>query len=225
MRWLAVLDMDGTILQRRTVDVLCENLGLLERLRKIDEKSGSIEAYEVSVRIAKLFSGIEAFKMQEIFDTMKLVRGVRKFVDFLKSKNFVTAIVTDSYVFLASRIARKLGIDDVKGNELELVNGVLTGKIIMPLGWEGEKQKNCQKKAVCKLHAMNDLIKEYSIQDNRTLAIGDSQSDLCIIRKARIGAAFRPKDDSVVEIADIVVHTDFCDLTRSLETFLDKLCN
>jgi phosphoserine phosphatase len=55
MRWLAVLDMDGTILERRTVDVLCEKLGLTERLKEIDRKSKCMEAYEVSARIAKLF--------------------------------------------------------------------------------------------------------------------------------------------------------------------------
>lgn len=223
MRWLAVLDMDGTILERRTVDVLCEKLGLTERLKEIDRKFKSMEAYEVSARIAKLFSGVEASRMEEIFDTIALVRGAREFVDFLKSREFVTAIVTDSYVFLTSRLARKLGIDAVRGNELEFINGVVTGKVTMPLGWEEEEQENCQRKAVCKLHAMNDLIRKYSIQDNKTLAVGDSHNDFCIIQKARVGVAFRPKDESIVKVAEVVVRTDFYDLIGWLKDFLDGL--
>lgn len=223
MRWLAVLDMDGTILERRTVDVLCEKLGLTERLKEIDRKFKSMEAYEVSARIAKLFSGVEASRMEEIFDTIALVRGAREFVDFLKSREFVTAIVTDSYVFLTSRLARKLGIDAVRGNELEFINGVVTGKVTMPLGWEEEEQENCQRKAVCKLHAMNDLIRKYSIQDNKTLAVGDSHNDFCIIQKARVGVAFRPKDESIVKVAEVVVRTDFYDLIEWLKDFLDGL--
>jgi len=223
MRWLAVLDMDGTILERRTVDVLCERLDLTERLMEIDRKSKLMDAQRVSERIAELFSGIEASKLEAIFDTMALVRGTKDFVNFLKSRDFVTAIVTDSYVFLASRVARKLGIDTVKGNKLEIVNGVLTGKITMPLGWEEEKQENCQRKALCKLHAMNNLIREYQIQDNRTLAVGDSESDFCMIKKARVGVAFRPKDNSIIKVSSMVIRTDFYDLIEWLKDFLSSL--
>lgn len=220
MSWLAILDMDGTLLEQRTVDVLCGKLGLTERLMEIDRKSKSMDAYKVSARIAELFSGIEASKLEAIFDTITHVKGAKDFVNCTKSRDFVTAIVTDSYVFLASRLAQKLGIDAVKGNMLELVNGVLTGKIIMPLGWEEEKQKNCQKKAVCKLHAMNNLMRIYQIQDNRTLAVGDSQSDFCVIKKARIGIAFRPKDKSIIRVSDTVILTDFYDLIEWLKDFL-----
>ena len=225
MRWLAVLDMDGTILERRTVDVLCERFGLTRSLKEIDRKSKSMEAYEVSARIARLFSGVKASRMEKIFDTIVLVSGAKEFVDFLQSRDFVTAIVTDSYMFLASRLARKLGINSVRGNELELVNGVVTGKISMPLGWEEEKQENCQRKAVCKLRVMNDLMRQYSIQDNKTLAVGDSQNDFCIIQKASVGVAFRPRDKSILKVSNVVIRTDFYDLLEWLEGFLDRFGN
>lgn len=221
MRWLAVLDMDGTILERRSIDVLCEKLGLTEKLRDIDRKSNFMDGYKISVEIANFFSGVEATKMEKVFDAIPLVRGAREFVDFLKARKFVTAILTDSYVFLASRLAQKLGIDVVKGNELERVNGVVTGRIIMPLGWKEEKQEECRRKAVCKLHAMNDLMKEHAIPESRTLAVGDSQNDLCIIQKARVGIAFRPKSESIVKVADVVVRTDFYELISWLKTFFN----
>ncbi len=225
MKWLAVLDMDGTLLERRTVDVLCENLRLVEKLKDIDRESPRLEAHEVSARIAKLFSGIKASRMEEIFEAIPLARGASEFVDFLRSRGFVTAIVTDSYVFLASRLARKLRIDAVRGNELELANGVVTGRISKSLRRKAQRRNKCLTTATCKLHAMNDLIKEYSIQDNRTLAIGDTQSDLEIIQKARVGVAFRPKDRSIEKAADVVIRTDFYDLTDWLKDFLDTVDN
>lgn len=225
MRWLAVLDMDGTLLEHRSVDVLCKKLGFTDKLREIDRNSRSSDGYKISARIAELFSGVKVSRMEEIFDTIPVVRGAREFVDFLKSKGFVTAIVTDSYAFLASRLASKLGIGTVRGNQLELVDRFVTGKIIMPLGWEEEEQEGCQRKAVCKLHVMNNLIEEYAIQDNRTIALGDSQTDLCIIRKARVGVAFRPKSETIVKIADIVIRTDFYDLISRLKAFLDSFGN
>ncbi len=223
MKWLAVLDMDGTILERRTIDVLCEKLGLTERLMEIDRKSKLMDAYRVSERIAELFSGIEAPKLEAIFDTITLVKGAKDFVNFLKSRDFVTAIITDSYVFPASRLAQKLGIDEVKGNKLEIVNGILTGRIAMPLGWEEEEQEKCQRKSVCKLHTMNSLIRKYQIQDNRTLVVGDSKSDLCMIKEACVGVAFRPKNNSVIKASNVVIRTDFYDLIEWLKDFLDSL--
>lgn len=225
MKWLAILDMDGTILERRTVDVLCEELGLVGRLKEIDRLSMSLKAYEVTARIAKLFSGVKSSQMEEIFDAIPIANGAKEFIGFLKQRGFVTAIVTDSYIFLASRLARKLGIDAVRGNELKFVNGVTTGDVIMPLGWENEKQEHCQMKAICKLHAMTDLIKTYSIKDNRTLAVGDSRNDSCIIQKARIGVAFRPKDRLIVKVADAVIRTDFHELIGWLKAFLDTFGN
>jgi phosphoserine phosphatase len=225
MKWLAVLDMDGTILERRTIDVLCETLYLTKKLREIDDQSKFIDDYEVNVRIAKLFSGLKASDIEAIFDTIKPVKSAREFVGFLKLREFVTAIVTDSYSFLASRLAMKLGVDVVKGNELEIVDGIMTGKIAAPLGQKEGEPDRSRTKAICKLQVMNDLIKEYSIKDSRTLAIGDTKSDILMVENARIGVAFRPKDDLLTKVATLVVHTDFFDLMNLLKDFLDRMGN
>jgi phosphoserine phosphatase len=222
MMWLAILDMDGTLLRRRTVDVLCEKLGLNERLQEIDRESKLLEDWEVSAKIAELFSGIKASKMERIFDAMQLVEGAEEFVNFLKSKGFATAIVTDSYLFLASRLARKLGMDAVRGNELEIVRGTVTGRIIRPLCLREGRRKKHLETARCKLRIMNNLVKEFSVRENRTLVVGDTKSDLSIVQKARIGVAFRPKDGSIQKVADIIIRTDFYDLIDALKTFLES---
>lgn len=222
MSWLAVLDMDGTLLEQRTIDVLCEKLGLRKSLEAIDQTSKAMECHEVSSEIARFFSGLKASTLETIFDTISLVKGASKFIAFLNSRGFISSIVTDSYTFLASRVAHRLGIDAVRGNQLEIIDHVITGRINTPLGWEKFNVPNCQRKAVCKLHAMTELVNHYSISDNHTLAIGDSHSDACMVRKARIGVAFRPKDTVIVEAADVVIQTDFLDLQRWLEHFLDR---
>lgn len=221
MKWLAVLDMDGTLLECRTIDVLCEKLHLTVKLREIDEQSKFMNDYAVNLRIAKLFRGLKASNIAEVFDTIKTVKGAREFVDYLKARDFVTAIVTDSYTFLASRLASKLGVDTVKGNQLGIVDGTVTGKIVTPLGFKEGENNRCPTTAICKLQVMNDLCKEYSIRDNQTLGVGDTKSDSLIVEKARIGVAFRPKDTSLTKVATIVVHTDFFDLMQLLKDFLD----
>ncbi len=216
---LATLDMDGTLLESRSIDVLCRKFGLETKLGEIDKRSDRLEGYKVSEVIAKLFGGMKASDLEKAFDSIKLVNGAKEFIDFLRKKRFSTAIVTDSYTFLASRLAEKLGIDLVWGNKLEIVDGIITGRIIMPLGWE--KQKKCQKKAVCKLHAMCKLAQKSEVGMDKTLAIGDSKSDFCMIERAAIGVAFRPKDPEIVKIADLVVNEDFFELMDKLKPFLD----
>lgn len=217
-RALAVLDMDGTLLESRSVDVLCQKFGLETKLREIDTKANFIEEYKVSEAIAQLFAKMRASELEKTFDGIGVVNGAKNFIDFLKGRGFLTAIITDSYVFLATRLAKKLRVDAVWGNELEIVDGLVTGRVIMPLGWE--KTEKCQKKAVCKLHAMYELAQKNQIGMDRTLVVGDSRSDSCIIERAAIGVAFKPKDLSIVKIADLVVYGDFFDLMDKLKSFL-----
>jgi len=216
---LAVLDMDGTLLESRSIDVICQKFGLETKLGEIDRGADLLEEYEVSEAIGQLFEGMRASNLEKAFDGIGMVQGAKEFIDFLKERKFLTTIITDSYIFLATRLAEKLEINMVWGNKLEIIDGVITGRIIMPLGWE--KQKNCQKKAVCKLHAMYKLAQKHEIGMEKTLAIGDSKGDFCIIKRAAIGVAFRPKDSQIVKIADLVVYGDFFELVDKLKPFLD----
>ena len=220
MRALAVLDMDGTLLESRSIDVLCQKFGLETKLGEIDRRSELLDGYEVSEAIAQLFAGMRTSDLEMAFDSIKVVKGAKELIGFLKKRKFLTAIVTDSYTFLASRLAEKLVVDIVWGNKLEILDGVITGRIIMPLGWE--RQKKCQKKAVCKLHAMYKLAQKNQVGMGKTLAIGDSKSDFCMIERAAIGVAFRPKDPEIVKIADLVVYKDFFELMDKLKPFLDR---
>jgi len=217
---LAVLDMDGTLLESRSIDVLCQKFGLETKLRDIDSRDDFLEDYKVSEAIAQLFARMRASDLEKVFDGISIVNGAKEFIDFLTERNFLTAIITDSYTFLASRLAEKLGINIVWGNKLEIVNGIITGRILMPLGWQ--KQKNCHKKAVCKLHAMYKLAQKNDVGMDKTLAIGDSKSDFCMIERAAIGVAFRPKDSGIVKIADLMVYGDFFELVDKLKPFLDR---
>ncbi len=215
---LAILDMDGTLLDLRSLDVLCQELGLETELRSIEQKAHLMEEHEISKEVAQLFRGRSASVLEEVFDRIKIVCGVKEFVDYLKERNFMTTIITDSYTFLASRLAERLGIDAVYGNVLEMADGMITGRVAMPLGWE--KQKDCRKKAVCKLHVMLQLARENDVGLNRTLAVGDSKGDFCIIERAAIGVAFRPRDPEIIKVADLVVYGDFFELADRLKPFL-----
>jgi len=218
---LALIDMDGTLLNGRSLNAIAR-LGFEKEIREIRKafSEGRVWAYEMSLKIAELLKGTLASKLIDEFDKIPLVPGAKEFVEWLKLKNFVVVIVSDSYTILVERVARRVGADDVYANTLHVENGVITGKLSMPMGWQ--LVKGCMRKSVCKLNALFKYMAKYNIPIGRTLAIGDSNIDICMIKYAKLGVAFNPKSYEVAQAADIVVKGDFHDLKRTLEPLLEN---
>jgi phosphoserine phosphatase len=77
---------------------------------------------------------------------------------------------------------------------LEAKNGVFTGHLKMPLGWE---RIGCScKQSVCKRYHLIRLAKRYDVSLSNTVAVGDSNADLCMIESAGIGILFNPVEDN-----------------------------
>jgi len=196
---LAILDMDGTLLSERSVDVFCEKLGVKERLRELDKLSSSLPAYRIGEMIAKFFAGVARRKLEALFDSIPLNPGAVDFVNFLRRSDFFVAVATDSYEFLAERLAKRITIDAVYGNEVEIRDGILTGVLLTQqrcLEIEG-----CREYAVCKLWFMKQLRESVG---GIAVAVGDGDSDFCMIKEADIGIAYRPRSKSITTIANIV---------------------
>jgi phosphoserine phosphatase len=109
-------------------------------------------------------------------------------------------------------VIKKLGLDFFASNELKISEGLITGDIYMPLGWE---KINCNCKiSVCKRYHLETFAKKYNININNTIAIGDTKSDLCMINRAGIGIAFMPKDDQIGKCNKVIYQPN---LSRMLE--------
>lgn len=213
---LALIDMDGTLLKGRSINAIA-NLGFKEDIRRIEEESKNkgLKGYEVSLKIAKLLRGLPVSELIREFEKIEPVRGAKEFISWLKSRGFITVIVTVSYDVLASRVASKLGIDEICSNKLEVIDGIITGYLEMPLGWQ--LVRGCTFESVCKLNVLFKYMNKYNIPLGNTLAIGDSSIDVCMVRYAKLGVAFNPKSHEIERAADIVVKGDFHRLKKVLE--------
>jgi phosphoserine phosphatase len=208
---IAVLDMDGTLLSKRSIDVICEGLDLKERLAQVDKLSIDLPAYRISEMIATFFAGLPRDRLERLFDSIPLDQGVKDFVSFLKSNRFYVTIATDSYRFLAERLAGRIGADTVYGNVVEMQNDILTGKLLTDhhcLRIEG-----CREYSTCKLWFMRKLKDTIG---GFTVAVGDGESDLCMIKGADVGIAYRPKSGSIVKVAKFVA-SDFREIEYLLQ--------
>lgn len=211
---LAILDMDGTILAKRSIDVLCEEFGYGSRLKEIDRQFRQAPRSLVTMKIVELFAGRRRSDFEDVFDLIPLNEGVHQFISFLKDKGFTVVLATDGYKFLADRLKDRLTLDLVHGNVLTFEGDLLTGQVFTPVGCL--KIPGCKEYLICKLRLLR------SLQDalgGRTVAVGDSDADYCMLKEADISIAYKPKVERLRQTADLVTQ-DFSEALIFLENRL-----
>lgn len=192
---LVAFDMDGTLIQGRLIEVLSTKYGLSSQVKSI-QSDKSLLGYQKTSTIAKLLKGIRVKDVIESINSIPFMNNAKEIVEWFKNNGYITGIITDSYTVAAEVVAKKLELDFFAANELEVIDGIITGRISMPLGWEGEE---CQCKiSICKRYHLKKYSQEFDVQIKDTIAIGDTRGDICMINQAGLGIAFMPKDNDII---------------------------
>jgi phosphoserine phosphatase len=201
---LVVFDMDGTLINGRLIEVISKKYGLSEKVVEI-QSDQSRPGYKKTEMIASLLKGIKAIEIAKAIDSIPVMNNADKIVAWFKKNGYVTGIITDSYTLAAEVIANKLKIDFIAANELIVEDGILTGEIKMPLGWE---KINCSCTiSICKRYQLNYYSKKYGVSTEDTIAIGDTRGDICMIKQAGLGIAFMPKDPDIIKQSKNIILT------------------
>ena len=144
-----------------------------------------------------MFQGIKKSKITNILKEINITPGVKTVIKTMNHYGCHTMLITGGYDLIAEHVAKKIGFKEVISNSLIFKNNLLTGE----LGNEIiDKEK--------KLKFFKNSIYKRGIKKNRTLAIGDGDNDLKMIKHASLGIAWRayPK---VRTAADITLENDF----------------
>ena len=197
---LVIFDMDGTLLKGRTIFIFAEKKGFMDELMRIIESN--IESYEKSIKIAKLLKGINGKELLEIFRDIPLQKYVETVIGELKKRGVRTAIVTNSYQFVADDLRLRLGIDYAFANNLIIEKGIVTGELILNNKDLTEQFNGCKIHSVCKGCILDFLCRKFGITEKEVIAVGDSAIDTCMLEKAGLGIAFNAPEE-VKKHADI----------------------
>jgi len=201
--------MDGTLLDGRSIYIFAEKKGFKGKL--LHSLQSYKEPYEKSIEIAQFLKGASSIELLEIFRKIPLHKNVEKIAQKLKEKNIKTAVVTDSYQFIANDLKKRLHFDYAFANNLIIKQDIVTGKVIL----NNKKLKVCEtgkKYSICKDHVLENLCNTLNIKSDEVIAIGDGMVDIGMIKKAGVGIAYNAPEE-VQQNADIV--TD--DLTIILD--------
>ena len=201
---LVLFDMDGTLLKDKGIFVIAEKKGFIEELIRLF-KDDSREFYKRSIDIAKLQKGFSKKEYLEIFRSVALQNHAKEVIEKLKNKKIKTAIVTDSYKFLADDLRQRLGVDYAFANDLVINGDTITGELVMQnKDLEGEFYTG-KIYSICKSHILEQLCKELGITEKEVIAVGDGKIDIGMIKKAGLGIAINALEE-VQRNADIVTN-------------------
>ena len=199
---LVMFDMDGTLIDGRSIFVFSEKKGFKDKLLR--SLQSDKEPYEKSIEIAQFLHGTSSTELLEIFRKIPLHNNVEKVAQKLKEKNIKTAVVTDSYQFIADDLKKRLHFDYAFGNNLIIEQNIVTGKIIL----NNSYLKKCYTGiiySICKCFVLDQLCTMLNINPGEVVAVGDGVVDIGMIKKAGLGIAYKASGE-VQKNADIITN-------------------
>ncbi len=198
-RKLAVFDQDNTLLDGRFIFRAAEELGFVSELNRVMLEEQ--EPVKRAVKIASMLKGVTRDKIFNIAESINLADGAYETIDALKHCGFITGIITDSYNIVADLIKEKTGADFTIGIKLIFNNDFATGEIEIPSAYFKSEHSLCMHN-YCKGHAFVNAAKTRSISLGNTIAVGDGENDICMIKAAASGIAFFSQSDLLNSAAD-----------------------
>jgi phosphoserine phosphatase len=192
---LLLMDMDSTVIACECIDDIAMLAGVGEQVSAVTAQAmqGKLDfAQSLRTRVACLTDADEAI-LQTVRNGLPIMPGAANLVKVLKQHHWKVAIASGGFTYFADYLAQRLELDAAIANNLEIVDGKLTGKV------EGDIVD-----AQVKKQTLLALADKWAIPHRQTIAMGDGANDLIMMSAAALGVALHAKP-IVRQQADIAI--------------------
>ena len=183
-RRLFAFDMDSTLIQGEVIDELAKLAGVAPQVVHITESAmrGEIEFQESFRRRVALLRGLPEQRVHQLLGQIPLVEGAEQLIATLKLLGYKTAILSGGFTFFARHLQQRLGIDYIYANDLDIVDGKVSGLVKTDIV-DGPR----------KAQLLRQIATHENISLDQVVAVGDGANDLPMLGIAGMGIAFRAK--------------------------------
>lgn len=183
-RRLVVFDMDSTLIQQEVIDELAHEAGAGKAVAAITEAAmrGEIDFSESLKRRVAALEGLDATVLERVAERLTLTEGAERLIKTLQMLGYRTAVISGGFSFFGQHLKSQLGLDYMHANDLEMVDGRLTGQVLGPI-IDGDR----------KAELLQEIAQQERIALEQVIAVGDGANDLPMLRIAGLGIAFHAK--------------------------------
>jgi len=183
-RRLVVFDMDSTLIDAEVIDELAHEAGVGDQVAAITEAAmqGEIDFKASFTQRMALLKGLDASVLQSVAERLRLNEGAEHLISTLKKLGFKTAIVSGGFTFFGEYLQQRLGVDYVYANQLDIEDGLVTGRVTGEI-IDGQR----------KAELLRQIAEREGLMLQQVIAVGDGANDLPMLSIAGLGIAFRAK--------------------------------
>ncbi|MGB2920674.1 MAG: phosphoserine phosphatase SerB [Mycobacterium sp.] len=198
---LIVFDVDSTLIQGEVIEMLAAHAGAEAAVAEVTAAAmrGDIDFAESLHRRVATLEGLPAEVLDEVADQIELTPGARTTLRTLRRLGYHCGIVSGGFRQVIEPLAHELTMDFVAANELEIVDGKLTGRVVGNIVDRPGKAK-----------ALRDFAQQAGVPMEQTVAVGDGANDIDMLSAAGLGVAFNAKP-ALREVADASLSHPYLD--------------
>lgn len=205
-RKFIIMDVDSTLIRQEVIELLASHAGTEAEVAKVTAAAmrGELDfAQSLHHRVSTL-AGLPESVLADVGAKIQLSVGAERLVAAAKAAGHTVAAVSGGFSQILAPLAAHLGLDFYLANDLEIIDGRLTGKVSGPVVDRAAKAVS--------LRAWSA---EAGIGLDATMAIGDGANDLDMMAAAALGVAFNAKP-AVRAAADAQINLPNLDVALAL---------
>ena len=180
------MDMDSTLVNIECIDEIADAVGRKAEVAAITEAAmrGEIQDFSESLRRrVALLRGVPETALEQVFtERLRLNPGAERLIKVARAHGLKTILVSGGFTFFTERLRLGLALDEAHANTLEVVDGVLTGRVLGEIVDGAAKARH--------VHA---LAESTDAAPEQIIVLGDGSNDLPMMAQAFYSVAYRAK--------------------------------